>query len=160
MRYTRLIFVLLVAAGCTCASAQPQRIAAEQVPAAVKSTFTAHFPDVKKVSWRIAGGTEYAADFRDHTKKCSGLFDALGNWMRTATRVEPDALPDAVKRTLAKFHADERTGEAELVEEADRDPCYEVELLKGKERRAIQFDAEGRELRVKTEEEKDEEDND
>ncbi len=117
--------------------------AQKKAPAEVQKAFTEKFPDAKSIKWEKENDKNWEAEFKLAEKEMSAEFDANGNWLQTETSVSISDLPagvmDAIKSTFEGYTADE----AEMVETADGEVKYEVELKKGKEELEVLFSFDG-----------------
>ena len=72
--------------------------------------------------------------------------------METEHKIKADALPEAVRKAIATTYADHQVEGAEQVERADG-TFYEVDLEKGGTEIEVLFNADGKVLKSKVEEE-------
>lgn len=153
---------LLLPALLACTAGEAQNINADKVPAAAKTAFSIRFPKAESAKWELEDGKDYEANFKEAGTERSATFDASGKWLETETEIKAGQLPAAVTKAIAAGYADRKMKEAERVETPDRGVLYEVELIKGEDILEVQFNAEGKVLGAKTENEKDtdKEDND
>lgn len=125
MKTTIVLFVI----GCLIApQANSQKLKSEKVPPGVKSAFTQHFPNAKKVKWSQEAEHEYEAEFINGQQEQSSNFDENGKWLETETEIEVDELPEAVSSAIGKQFSGARIKEPETAETPEAGLVYEVEL--------------------------------
>ncbi|MBK7385133.1 MAG: PepSY-like domain-containing protein [Flavobacteriales bacterium] len=134
------------------ASACAQKPATIVVPEAVKAAFAEQFPKAEGTAWEMESKTEYEAGFKMGGMKYSAVFTAEGKWMETEHKIKTDALPETVKKAIATNYADHKVEGAEQVERADG-TFYEVDLEKGETEIEVLFNADGKVMKTKVEEE-------
>ena len=123
-----------------------------EVPAKVQSQFTKMFPDASKVKWSKESETEFEAEFRLAGEEASANFSMDGTWVETEKEISAKSLPSAVKNALDTQYKDYKTGEVAFTETAEGESFYEMELKKGKEEMIIHVSADGKVLKMETEE--------
>ena len=129
-----------------------QKISAIDVPAAVKTQFTAMFPGIKADKWEMENG-KYEAEFKQNKIETSVLFEADGKHVQTETEIAVSELPGGVKDYLSKNHSGKKIKEAAKISAADGTLTYEAEIG-GKD---YIFDANGNFLRKEAEQNDNEE---
>ncbi|MBL0128833.1 MAG: PepSY-like domain-containing protein [Flavobacteriales bacterium] len=143
------------------ASACAQKPATIVVPEAVKAAFVEQFPKAEGTAWEMESKTEYEAGFKMGGMKYSAVYSTEGKWMETEHKIKVEALPEGVRKSLAVNYPDHKIEGAELSETPDG-TVFEVDLEKGKDELEVVFNADGKVLKSKVEDDekgkKDEED--
>ncbi len=117
----KTIIVSVLVACATVLNAQ------KQVPDAVKKSFAAKFPDVKKVKWEKEDNN-WEAGFKKDKKEYSALFSESGQWLETEVEIPVHELPQAVKDAVYKRYPNVVITEAAIIEKADGKKVYEAEI--------------------------------
>ena len=130
-----------------------QKIKTQEVPQAVKAAFSKAYPNSKNVKWEMEGDS-YEADFDFQKEEASALFDAAGNLKEVETEIAADAMPAAVKKSLAKDYADYKVKEAAKIV-AENVITYEAEVKKGKESFDLIFSEDGKLIKKEAKNKKD-----
>ena len=134
--------LLLIALAALGQHAQAQKMAAAQVPAAVKNTFKAKFPTVKTTTWERENGN-FEASFTQRGAAMSAVITPAGELKETETDMPVARLPAAVRATLARdFKAYKVTEAATLVSGAGL-TTYEAEVKKDGKVQDVVFRADG-----------------
>jgi hypothetical protein len=142
------------------ASACGQKHSEVTPPEVVMNAFKEQFPKAEHVSWSMEDKTDYEADLKMDGMKYSVKYTATGVWMETEHAIKMDALPAAVRQTLAAQYAEYKLDDAEVAE-TPSGTVYEVDMEKGEEEMEVIFNAEGQVLKSTVEQEGGkEEDND
>ncbi|MEI7424115.1 MAG: PepSY-like domain-containing protein [Prolixibacteraceae bacterium] len=118
--------------------------AGTEIPAAAKSAFSAKFPTAKKVKWSVEKPGEFEVDFTLNNVEQSALVDPKGNIIETEIEIKESELPQAVKAALAKDFAGYKKDEFTKVTDAKGVVAFEMQVIKGKEKLAVEFDANGK----------------
>lgn len=92
---------------------QGQKPSAINVPEPVKASFAKRFPKAQDAKWEIEDKKDYDADFKQDGNKWSACFAPDGAWLETEHAIKADALPEAVRKTIAAKYADHTLQEAE-----------------------------------------------
>lgn len=129
------------------------------VPEPVKAAFTKQFPQAENAKWEMEDKTDYEAEFKMSGVKYSAKYNAAGTWMETEHKIKTEALPDAVKKSIATNYADHKTEKAELTETPEG-VFYEVDLEKAGLEVEVVFGMDGKVLKSKEEKRNKEEDKD
>lgn len=153
MKY-KLPTMLLIALSAT---AQGQTPAALNVPAPVKAAFAKRFPKAEGPKWEMEDKKDFEADFKQDGDKWSACFAPDGAWLETEHAIKAEALPEAVRKTIAAKYADHKLKEAEQAE-TPKGMVYEVEFAKGEHEMEVVFSADGTVVRSKEENEDGEKD--
>ncbi len=135
MIFVCLAFVFAVSA---------QKAKEEKIPAEAKAGFAAKFPAAQKVKWSIEKPGEFEVDFVLNKIEQSALVDAKGNLIETEVEIKEAELPQAVKATLVKDFAGYKLDEVTKATDAKGVVAFEMEAAKGKDKLAIEFDANGK----------------
>jgi hypothetical protein len=151
---SKKIIYLLLTAALMSNTAYAQKIAADKVPAAVKSAFKAKFPSVTKSSWEMEK-SEYEANFKLNGEEMSANFDNTGKWLETETEIKVSALPAPVQSALRKDFPGFKINEASKIESVKNGNGFEAEIEKGEETFDVLFTVDGKLLsKTKMEQEK------
>ena len=119
-----------------------QKIAADKVPADVKTAFQKKFPTAAKVTYEMEK-VDYEINFTLSGTECSAVFDKDGKWIETETDVKDSELPAKVKATLDKEFAGYKHNESVKLEIPWRAFIYEFEVSKGDTKLEVQIDQDG-----------------
>ncbi|SDM48342.1 Putative beta-lactamase-inhibitor-like, PepSY-like [Catalinimonas alkaloidigena] len=117
--------------------------ASTRVPDAVKQAFETKFPEATSVRWEQENPQEWEAEFKQHGEAYSANFSPEGQWLETEMELDPEALPDAIRRTLATQFGEYEVEEAEAVEQADGTRIFETELEHGETTLEVTFRPDG-----------------
>ncbi len=98
MKRILLLSIMIIALGN---ASFAQKIASENVPAAVNTAFKAKFSTAQKPVWEM-DYDNYEVKFKNKKSDMSAKFSPEGAWLETATFINRSALPSAVKKALAK----------------------------------------------------------
>jgi hypothetical protein len=132
-----------------------------EVPKVVKDSFSKLYPKVKDVKWDKEG-KEFEASFKVDKKDKSVLFDGEGNVLETETAIELSQLPSGIDKYVAENYKGYKISGAAKIVKAKGETTYEAEVTKGKERKDLIFDANGKpekkDVNKEKEENEDEED--
>jgi hypothetical protein len=140
--------------------AAAQKVSDADVPHAVKAAFAKPFPNAKQVKWEMEG-KDYEAEFEKDGIEWSTTYTADGTWLGTEHTIKADALPEAVRKTIAAKYAGHKLKETEEMD-TPKGTLYEVALLKDGRELEIVLDLSGAVVSVEEEGgvKEDEEDND
>ena len=139
--------LLLALLPLTALSAQAQKMAEKQVPAAVVATFKQARPAAKGVKWEKEDAN-YEASFKQGPDEMSMVFAATGTLLETETGITVAQLPAAVRATLSSRYAGYKVTEAaKIVAAATGILTYEAEVSKGGKEMDVLFGADGAELK-------------
>lgn len=151
---SKLPALLLVALSAT---AHGQTTGSLNIPAPVKAAFAKRFPKAEGPRWEMEDKKDFEAEFKDGGIEWSATFNADGTWLETEHAIKADALPEAVRKTIAAKYADHKLKEAEQAE-TPKGTVYEVEFAKGEHEMEVVFSADGTVVRSKEENEDGEKD--
>ena len=116
----------------------------EEAPAAAKTAFAAKYPTAQKVKWSVEKPGEFEVEFTLNKVESSALFDASGKFLESEAEVKEADLPQAVKATIAKDFAGYKLDEITKATDAKGLVAFEMEVVKGKEKLAVEFDSNGK----------------
>ncbi len=116
----------------------------EEIPAAAKAGFAAKYPAAKSVKWSIEKPGEFEVDFTLNKVEQSVLIDPKGNLIESEIEIRESELPQAVKATLAKDFAGYKLDEVTKATDAKGVVAFEMQAAKGKDKLAVEFDANGK----------------
>lgn len=117
-----------------------------KMPETHQTAFKAMYPDAKKISWEKKGEYFVAEFYRtDKKAEAESWFNQSAEWKMTVTEFENRSmLPQAVLNTLqASVYADWRIDDIKMVERANMELIYVVEVEKNKEEYDLYFSASG-----------------
>lgn len=130
------------------------------VPSSVTAAFKSKFPNAQHLRWDKEDARTFEAEFTMNGHKMSALFDRTGTWKETETRINKDALPDAVVSAISKKFSGFKLENIERIENEKGNTSYEVELEKKNRSIEVVFDKNGKVLKQKAEEENDHDESD
>ena len=131
----KLILAAIIGHTFSCSNAQRENKNVE-VPEAVKSAFSAKYPNATKLTWEDEGGT-FEAGFVQNKTEFSAVFDTQGKFMEEETEIKVSALPKAIVEYCKTNYADHKMSEAAKITTNSGEIKFEAELSKGK----MHFDA-------------------
>lgn len=146
---------MLTALSLTVCLAQAQKLKENELPAAVKDSFTKRFPKASGVSWSKENPTEFEAEFKSNGSEQSANFDQTGKWIETETEIKKSALPANVKAAVEKEFAGYKINEAEKTETFADGTFYEVEIEKGELNYEVQISTDGKVIKKEEKKESD-----
>ena len=141
------------------ATACGQKVSEADVPQPVKAAFMKQFPKADKGRWEMETKTEYEVNFKQGTEVMSATYGNAGQWMETEKDIKADALPDAVRKTLADRYAGHKVKDLSYVENP-KGKFYEADIEKGEKSMEIVFNADGTVFKENVEEKGKESDED
>jgi Putative beta-lactamase-inhibitor-like, PepSY-like len=146
--------VLTIAIIIMCSmSSFSQKVSADKVPTAVKTTFAKAFPKVLKAKWELETDNVYEVNFKQSKTKYSAKYQGDGTLMETEMEIPKSAIPANLSKELSKQFAGYKIEEAEKVTYPDGTFVYEFEVEKGKKSLEVQMDVNGNVLKQEEEEE-------
>lgn len=104
-----------------------QKISETEVPAEVRSKFTALYPDIKQAEWEKEGN-RYEAGIKVKNSEVSVIFDAEGNLIQTESEISVSDLPQNAKDYCLKKLNSGNISEASKIESADGMVTFEAEV--------------------------------
>ena len=119
------IFIIIMLAFTYVSSAQ--KVKDSDVPAAVKTAFTAMYPDANHIKWSIED-KKYEAEYKLSGIESSALFESSGVYVQTETEIPVSSLPDAAKEYLSKNLPGKKIKEAAKITDAGGIITYEAEI--------------------------------
>lgn len=114
-----------------------------EVPKVVKNSFTKLYPKATDVKWDKEG-KDYEASFKLEGNDMSINLDAKGNLLETETKIETSQLPKEVEKYISENYKGFKISEAAKIVKSNGETTYEAEVTKGKERKDLIFDANGK----------------
>jgi hypothetical protein len=156
MRKVLLAAIIGLTVGCSNAQQNNKNV---EVPEAVKSAFSAKYPNATKLTWEDEGGT-FEAGFVQNKTEFSAVFDTQGKFMEEETEIKVSALPKAIVDYCKTNYADQKMSEAAKITMNSGEIKFEAELSKGKMHFDAIFDANGNFISKGTPVSEDEEDKD
>ncbi|AFH47877.1 Hypothetical protein IALB_0165 [Ignavibacterium album JCM 16511] len=113
------------------------------VPKSAKDAFSKLYPKATEVKWDKEN-QGYEASFKLNGKDMSVIFDKDGKVMETETAIEISQLPKGVEKyVMDNFKGYKITGAAKIVK-ANGEELFEAEITKGKEKKDLFFDKNGK----------------
>ena len=110
----------------------------ENVPPTVKAAFKKKFPKAQNVEWDTDEEGEYEAEFDLLDKFISATFSEDGEWLKTETSMEVEALPQVIKDAISDQFDGYEVADIEYVEMPDVPSTYEVRLQEEEEYTTIE----------------------
>ncbi len=111
-----------------------QKIATDNVPVEVSSTFKNKYSGAEKPSWQM-DYDNYQVDFTFLKNQVSALFDKDGLWVESHTYITSADLPKEVRDSLAKqfgvILSTYTIEEAQKVESPSQDLYYQLTIVQG-----------------------------
>lgn len=137
----KMILSLVIGTVCGCSNAQKNE-KETVVPEAVKTAFTAKYPNATKVSWEDEGGT-FEAGFEQNKTEFSAVFDSNGKFKEEETEIKVAMLPTKVVEYCKTNFSDYKLTEAAKITTDSGEVKFEAELSKKKMHFDVIFDANG-----------------
>jgi hypothetical protein len=78
------------------------KVAATDVPDAVKNKFAADYPTIKDAKWQMSGKTDFAASYKEGGKKRRIVYTPDGTMRSSKIEIDPSALPPSVNDYVTK----------------------------------------------------------
>lgn len=147
----KLLFI--AAASLMAVSANAQKMKEAEVPANIKSAFSAKFPNAKVEKWEKEGNN-YEAEFTQNKVETSAEFGPNGQWIATETEINVSELPKAISDYCTKNMPGKKIKEASKITSADGSISYEAEV----DEADYIFDAKGNFLKKEVEKDGDKDD--
>ena len=110
-------------------NAGAQKVSEADVPQPVKAAFLKQFPKATDAKWEMEDKKNYEADFKQDGNKWSAAYSADGTWLETEHAIKPEALPEAVRKSIAAKYADHKLKETEQVD-TPKGTFFEADLAK------------------------------
>ncbi|MCB9207375.1 MAG: PepSY-like domain-containing protein [Ignavibacteriales bacterium] len=129
-----------------------------KVPKKVKDSFVKLYPNAKDVKWDQEGDEEFEASFKNGTEQISVVFDEDGRVEETETVIEVKNLSKPILDFVAQNYSDYKITETAKIVDDKGIVTFEAEVTKGKEKKDLIFDANGKQVKkeAKESDEKDE----
>lgn len=124
------------------ASACGQKVSEADVPQPVKAAFMKQFPKADHAHWGMESKTEYEVEFKQGNEDMSATYDTKGQWKETEKDIKADALPEAVRNTLASKYAGYKVKDISHLD-TPKGTFYEADLEKGEVSMEVAFNADG-----------------
>ena len=133
-----------------------------EVPKKVQDEFMKLYPKTTQVKWSKESKDEFEAEFKEAGKSISVVLNSEGELKETETKIEIKELPKSVEPFVMKNFKDYKITEAAKIIDAKGVLKYETEISKGKEKKDLLFDKDGKSILKKMEksESKEKEDED
>ncbi|MCX6296944.1 MAG: PepSY-like domain-containing protein [Bacteroidetes bacterium] len=136
--------VLFILAAFVAITLNAQKVASDNLPAAVNTSFKAKFSIAEKTTWEM-DYDNYKANFTVGKSEFSAIFDKDGKWLETDTYMKSTELPKAVRETLAKKYGElsaYKIDDSEKVE-TEKSTFYRLEIIKGEVTYEIEINEKG-----------------
>ncbi|MFD2719977.1 PepSY-like domain-containing protein [Hymenobacter monticola] len=138
-KYLLLLALLPLAA----LSAQAQKVAEKQVPAAVLATFKQAHPTAKGVKWEKEDAN-YEAGYEQGEEELSVVITPTGTLLETETEMKVAQLPAPVRAALTSQYQGYKVSEAaRIVTAATGTTVYEAEVSRAGKKQDLLFNADG-----------------
>ena len=134
---TPIIVLVLAMAGL---SANCQSI---KVPAAVKSAFSAKYPNAANVKWGKENAKEYEAEFKLNNNSISANFGPDGSWVETESVIPASQLPAAVSAAVKAKYPGALIALAEKTEQPGNKILYEVTVKVNGKKKSMEVKPDG-----------------
>jgi len=126
------------------------------IPQAAKDSFAKLYPKAAEVKWDKENG-DYEASFKFNGKDMSVIFDKDGKILETETAIEISQLPNGIEKYVKdNYKGYKITGAAEIVK-SNGEKLFEAEITKGKNKKDLLFDSNGKPEKKDVEKENEEE---
>ncbi len=104
-----------------------QNLKESEVPSAVKTKFTAMYPNVSSAKWEMENGN-YEAEFKENNTETSVIFESNGTYVQTEVEIPVSSLPVGVNDYVTKNLAAKKITEAAKITSASGTISYEAEI--------------------------------
>lgn len=145
----------LVAFSTLAMAAEEKALTVKQVPQAVHEAFQKAYPGTKNAHYfeeEKDGNTVYEVGFKEKGKTLEVTYSAEGNLIETEEEIKAGELPEAVANTLRKEYPKAHVKKAERALKPDGTVSgYEVDIIDGKGKFELEFDAAGTLLKPESE---------
>lgn len=113
------------------------------IPKAAKDSFSKLYPKATEVKWNKEN-QDYEASFKLEGKNMSVIFDKNGKIMETETAIEISQLPKGIEKyVMDNYKGYKITGAAKIVK-SNGEELFEAEITKGKDKKDLFFDKNGK----------------
>lgn len=113
------------------------------VPKSAKDAFSKLYPKATEVKWDKEN-QGYEASFKLNGKDMSVIFDKDGKVMETETAIEISQLPKGVEKCVMDNYKGFKISGAAKIVNSKGEVTYEAEVLKGKVKKDLLFDVDGK----------------
>jgi len=131
-----------------------------EVPKKVQDEFMKLYPKTTEVKWSKESKDEFEAEFKENGKTVSVVMNSEGELKETETKIDIKGLPSSVEPFVMKNYKEYKITEAAKIIDAKRVLTYEAEISKGKEKKDLLFDKDGKSIEKKIEKSESEENED
>lgn len=143
----KLIVIFLLFS--TPALAQQKKIKESLVPESVLNGYKEKYKKTPVNNW-YEGEGGYSALFDKGETTYQAFFTNSGEWIRTVSKIKEAAVSGAVKKAIKNTEWKEwKMTDSYKVETPQAKKLFEIHLKKGKEKKIILFDPEGKALEIK-----------
>lgn len=115
----------------------------ENVPKSIKDTFSKLYPKATEVKWDKEN-QGYEANFKLNGKDMSIILDKDGKVMETETAIEIFQLPKGVEKYVMDNYKGFKIISAAKIVKSNGEELYEAKISKGKEKKDLYFDKNGK----------------
>lgn len=113
------------------------------IPKAAKDSFSKLYPKATEVKWDKEN-QDYEASFKLDGKNMSVIFDKNGKVMETESAIEISQLPKGIEKYVMDNYKEYKiTGAAKIVK-SNGEELFEAEITKGKDKKDMFFDKNGK----------------
>lgn len=127
MRKTCLSFAIVML--FCIVSLNAQKVKPDDVPQAVKTTFTTEYPNAKVKDWQLKGD-QYIVSYKDDGTQQTTLISNTGTWLETRIPISKQELPVAISDYVAKEYVGYDVNVCELVQKPKTKDIYDVTVKK------------------------------
>ncbi len=114
-----------------------------KVPKAVKDSFSKLCPNVTEVKWDKEN-MDFEASFKHNEKDMSVIFDKDGKALETESVIETAQLPDGAEKYVMNNFSGYKITEAAKIVKSNGEILFEAEVTKGKDKKDLLFDSNGK----------------
>lgn len=143
--------VVLICVALYSISLNGQELKERDVPAIVKDSFKAKYPNVYVYEWEWKKkNLVYEAEFIINSIKYDAHFSKDGIWLKTNNEIHKTEIPQAIWNSIsASEYAAWEVDDVEHQSNATYQSMYEIEVKKGKKEVLLYFLTDGRRIDVK-----------
>lgn len=135
--------ILMIAAVSLISAGACGQTTKRNVPANAKTFLTQKFPNATNVKWGKESSKEWEVEFKVSGKNFSASFDNAGAWIESEYEIAASEVPNAVNATIQKEFAGYKITLSEISETKDG-KVYEFGLVKGKDKKEVAIDPNGK----------------
>jgi hypothetical protein len=110
-------------------SAVAQKVKPDDVPQAVKTTFSQEFPNAKVKEWQIKD-SQYWVIYKDDGAQQTSVFTTTGTLVETRTSIDKQELPDFVMQYVATEYPGYEVNSCFLIQKPKTKDSYYIEVKK------------------------------